>query len=88
MTAGFNSYRALREDVPFVASLRGRRLSMPIMTIAGEQSACNKLAESLRHEARDLVSVIAPGSCHFVAEEVPDFFLATLGDFLAKQAAI
>lgn len=86
MTAGFNYYRALREDVPFVASLRGRKLSMPIMTIAGEHSAGDKLAHSLRDEARDLVSVIAPGSGHFVAEEVPEFFVSKLGDFLAKQA--
>ena len=88
MTAGFNYYRALREDVPFVASLRGRRLPMPVMTIAGEHSAGNKLADSLRNEARDLASVIAPDSGHFVAEEVPDFFVATLGEFLAKQTAI
>jgi hypothetical protein len=32
--------------------------------------------------------LIAPGSGRFVAEEVLDFLLATLGDFLANQGLI
>jgi pimeloyl-ACP methyl ester carboxylesterase len=83
MTAGFNYYRALREDAPYVAALRGRKLRMPVMVIAGRYGVGDKLAEALRDEAADLTSVIAENSGHFVAEEVPDFFCNKLEGFLA-----
>jgi pimeloyl-ACP methyl ester carboxylesterase len=84
MTAGFNYYRSLREDVPIVASLRGRKLTMPVMTIAGEHSAGTKLSEALKDEALNLTSVIAKDCGHFVAEEVPDFFVEQVRKFIAS----
>ena len=84
MTAGFNYYRALRDDAPFVAPLRGRKLAMPVLTIAGRYSAGDKLAESLKAEASNLTSFIAEDSGHFVAEESPDFFIAKLEQFLKE----
>lgn len=83
MTAGFNYYRALREDARLVATLRGRKLRMPVMAIAGRYGVSDKLAEALRDEAADLTSVIAENSGHFVAEEVPDFFCDKVESFLA-----
>jgi pimeloyl-ACP methyl ester carboxylesterase len=82
MTAGFNYYRALREDAPFVATLRGRRLPMPVLTIAGRYGVGDKLAASLRDEAGSLTSIVAEDSGHFVAEEVPEFFRQKLTEFL------
>lgn len=83
MKAGFNYYRALREDAPLVATLRGRKLSMPIMTIGGQYGVGTKLAEALKDEATNLTSVVAKDSGHFVAEEVPDFFVEHVQKFLA-----
>lgn len=83
MTAGFNYYRALPEDARLVATLRGQKLPMPVMTIAGRHSVGDRLAAALRVEAPDLVSVIADDSGHFVAEEAPDFFCEHLEAFLA-----
>jgi len=83
MTAGFNYYRALREDARFVATLRGRKLSMPVMTITGRYGVGDKLANALRAEGDDLTSVIAEDSGHFVAEEVPDQFCLSLESFLS-----
>jgi pimeloyl-ACP methyl ester carboxylesterase len=83
MTAGFNYYRALREDAPFAAALRGRALPMPVLAIAGRHSVGEKLAAALRPEAANLTSVIAEDSGHFVAEESPDFFCDSLERFLS-----
>jgi pimeloyl-ACP methyl ester carboxylesterase len=82
MTAGFNFYRALRDDVPFAATLRNQKLTMPVMAIAGRYGVGEQLADALRPETRDLASVIAPDSGHFVAEEAPDFFCEHLERFL------
>lgn len=82
MTAGFNYYRALREDVPFAATLRDRKLSMPVLAITGRFGVGDKLAASLRAEAGNLTSVVAEDSGHFVAEEVPGIFCETVKRFL------
>ncbi|WP_245512849.1 alpha/beta fold hydrolase [Enterovirga rhinocerotis] len=83
MTAGFNYYRALREDAPLAAELRGRRLPMPVMAVAGRQSGGSRLADSLRAEAPSLTSVIIDDCGHFVAEEAPDPFAKAVETFLA-----
>lgn len=83
MTAGFNYYRALREDAQFVATLRGRKLKMPVMAISGRYGVGDKLAQALRDESPSLTSVVAEESGHFVAEEVPDFFVDQVERFLS-----
>jgi len=82
MTAGFNYYRALREDAVLAASFEGRTLDMPILAIAGRHGVGTKLADGLRQQARNLTAVIAEDSGHFVAEESPDFFCDQVGRFL------
>lgn len=82
MTAGFNYYRALVEDGRLAASFRGNTLTMPVMAMAGRHGVGSKLADVLRSEAPDLISIIAEESGHFVAEEVPDFFQEHLARFL------
>lgn len=85
MTAGFNYYRALREDAALVATLRGQRLAMPVMTITGRQSVGDKLAESLREVAADLTEVVVDDCGHFVAEEQPDIFCEKVENFLVGR---
>jgi pimeloyl-ACP methyl ester carboxylesterase len=82
MTAGFNFYRALRDDVPFAATLRDQKLNMPVMAITGQYGVGERLADALRRETKDLASVIAPDCGHFVAEEAPEFFREHLERFL------
>ena len=84
MTAGFNYYRALKEDIELVKTFTGKKLAMPVLTITGQYSAGNKLAESLAPEAPNLTRVIVPDSGHFVAEEQPKAFVAALKDFIAQ----
>jgi pimeloyl-ACP methyl ester carboxylesterase len=84
MTAGFNYYRGLRDDIPIVAALRGRKLTMPVMTITGQYSAGSRLSDELKDEAPTLKSVIAKDCGHFVAEEVPDFFVEQVQQFMGS----
>ncbi len=82
MTSGFNFYRALKDDVPFAATLRDQKLNMPVMAITGRYGVGVRLADALRPEAKDLTSVITPDCGHFVAEEAPEFFCEHLEKFL------
>jgi pimeloyl-ACP methyl ester carboxylesterase len=84
MTAGFNYYRALREDAPFVATLRDKKFKMPVMTVTGQFGVAGMLAEQLKGEADDLTSHIVEGSGHFVVEEAADFFCKTTREFLTR----
>ncbi|MEP9351408.1 alpha/beta hydrolase [Xanthobacter sp. KR7-225] len=83
MTAGFNYYRALRQDGPFAETLRGKPLAMPVMTISGEYGVANLLPDALAGEAQDLTSDVVPECGHFVVEEAPDFLCERLERFLA-----
>lgn len=83
MTAGFNYYRALREDAPFAATLRGRKLAMPVLAITGRFGVGDKLANALKGEADRLTAVVVEDSGHFVAEESPATFTRELERFLA-----
>jgi pimeloyl-ACP methyl ester carboxylesterase len=82
MTAGFNYYRALRDDALLASSFEGRTLDMPILAIGGRYGVGTKLADGLRKQAANLTAVIAEDSGHFVAEEVPDFFCDQVRHFL------
>jgi pimeloyl-ACP methyl ester carboxylesterase len=82
MTAGFNYYRALRDDAELAASFEGQLLSMPILAIAGRHGVGTKLVDALQRHATNLTAVIAEDSGHFVAEEVPEFFCDQVERFL------
>lgn len=82
MMAGFNYYRALREDAALAASFQGRPLDMPILAITGRHGVGPKLADALRPQASNLTSVIVEDSGHFVPDESPDTFSEQVGQFL------
>jgi len=86
MTAGFNYYRALKEDAELAKTFRTEKLSMPILTITGEYSANDKLAKALKNEAINLKSIIVKNSGHFVAEEQPKEFNQALLSFLSSNS--
>jgi pimeloyl-ACP methyl ester carboxylesterase len=82
MEAGFAYYRALPEDAALAAELRQRRLTLPILAIAGRHGVGPRLAEALRAEADRVESVIVEECGHFVAEEAPGSFREALRRFL------
>ena len=83
MTAGFNYYRALLEDADFVASLSGKRLTMPVLTIGGEHAVAGHLYKALEGRSDDITNKIAEGSGHYVPEEMPEFIVEQIVDFAA-----
>lgn len=83
MTAGFNLYRTLPQDAELVASFGGRRLDIPVLTIAGRYSVGDRLATAMRARASVLESAIAQESGHFVAEEDPAFFCNQVAKFFS-----
>ncbi|MCJ2029553.1 alpha/beta hydrolase [Methylobacterium sp. J-043] len=83
MTAGFNFYRALRADAALMASLRDRRLMMPVMTIGGRQSIGGKLADAVAPRCDRHVGVVIEDCGHFVAEEAESAFCEHLDRFLS-----
>jgi pimeloyl-ACP methyl ester carboxylesterase len=83
MTAGFNYYRALLEDADFVASLSGKRLTMPVLTIGGEHAVAGHLYKALEGRSDDITNKIAQGSGHYVPEEMPEFTVEQIVDFAA-----
>ena len=83
MTAGFNYYRALTEDARFLQSLPSKKLKMPVLAIGGGHGVGTKLADTLRPDVENLVSIVAEDSGHFVPEEVPDLFHKTVREFLS-----
>jgi pimeloyl-ACP methyl ester carboxylesterase len=83
MTAGFNYYRALRVDIPYVKALEATKITVPVLTIAGRHGVGDGLHTALLPTADNLVGLIAENSGHFVAEEDPEFFCTTLERFLS-----
>jgi pimeloyl-ACP methyl ester carboxylesterase len=55
---------------------------MPVLTIAGAESAGELVGDSLALVADDLRSVIVPDCGHFPAEEAPQEMVAILREFL------
>lgn len=85
MTAGFNYYRALKEDAAFVETFKGEKLTMPVLAITGAHSAGDKLSKALAGETLSLQSIIVEDSGHFVAEEQPEIFQQAVLNFLSNK---
>ena len=82
MTAGFNYYRALKEDAALVEIFHNKKLLMPVLTITGQYSVGDKLPKALANEAISLKSIIVANSGHFVPEEAPEIFNLSVLKFL------
>lgn len=82
MTAGFNYYRALKEDVALAKTFHDKKLTMPVLTISGDHSVGDKLSKALVNETTSLKSIIVENSGHFVAEEAPEIFNVAVINFL------
>lgn len=81
MTAGFNFYRTMIADAEFASSLRGAKLTMPVLAIAGRHSTGERMRTKLQSSADSLISVVAEACGHFVAEKQPEFFCEQIERF-------
>jgi pimeloyl-ACP methyl ester carboxylesterase len=82
LRACFEFYRAIDTTIEQNTARRRHRLRMPVLTIAGAESAGELVGDSLALVADDLRSVIVPDCGHFPAEEAPQEMVAILREFL------
>lgn len=82
LRAGFELYRSLRTDAEDnLASVRRRRLPMPVLAIGGEAASGPAVARSLRPATDDLTEVVVAGAGHWLIHEQPDQVAAELIQF-------
>ncbi len=85
MTAGFNYYRALPQDIALVKTFKGKKLTMPILAISGKYGVGDKLPEGLINKTTFLQVIIFKDSGHFVAEEDSKEFNTIIMKFFEKN---
>ena len=59
------------------------KLTLPVLTIAGELSLGELMAVEMRGVAEHVTSAVLPGAGHYVPEEDPEGVLAAMRPFLA-----
>lgn len=84
LRGGFAQYRTLLQDGKENRELLQRHLPMPVLAVGGATGQGTALGESLAPYADQVTTIVAPAS-HFIQEEVPDWLLATLADFLTTS---
>lgn len=74
MTAGFNYYRAMRQDVKDHKKFREQgELEMPILVFGGDTGRGNTALESWKKMANNVSGGVAEGCGHWIAEERPEW---------------
>lgn len=84
MTAGFNYYRALKEDAALAQSFDKQKLLMPVLTISGRYGVAEKLPQALKDSTTSLDILVIEESGHFVVHEAPEKFNIELIRFVEK----
>jgi pimeloyl-ACP methyl ester carboxylesterase len=78
----FQMYRAFTTTAAQNEQRKTRRLTMPVLALAGTQSSGDMVAATVKLVAEDVQSVVFdPG--HWIAEQAPDQVLEALTAFLA-----
>ncbi|MBV9354242.1 MAG: alpha/beta hydrolase [Chloroflexi bacterium] len=85
--ASFAMYRALDTTIAQNVQRKSQQLSLPVMAIGGGHSLGQQVADTMKLGARDVQSLVIPGSAHYPAEETPDDLLNALTAFLAPYRA-
>ncbi|WP_197379733.1 alpha/beta fold hydrolase [Mycolicibacterium mengxianglii] len=81
---GFAPYQEIGTTIEQNARRKQQRLSLPVLTIAGERSTGDVVAATMDPVADNVhAHVVIAGCGHFPAEEAPTEVLAALEDFLA-----
>lgn len=89
MTAGFNYYRAMRQDVKDHQVFRAEGpLEMPILVFGGDTGRGNSALESWKKMATNVDGGIAEGCGHWIAEERPEWTGTQFCDFFFAQSSL
>ncbi|WP_258342427.1 alpha/beta fold hydrolase [Saccharopolyspora gregorii] len=84
LRASFDYYRAIDSIIEQNLVRRERKLTLPVLTIAGSESIGEGMAAEIGAVATDVTSVVLQGAGHYVPEEDPVGMLAAMRPFLAE----
>jgi pimeloyl-ACP methyl ester carboxylesterase len=88
MRAGFNLYRAIRQDVlDNEAFIAAGKLNMPVLCYGGTRGRGMGAIESWRRVATDVRGGIAENCGHWIPEERPEWVVEQLLAFFAQEPA-
>jgi pimeloyl-ACP methyl ester carboxylesterase len=82
MRAGWAYFAAWPQTAKDFAELAQNKLTMPVLTIAGDKSMGEVLGEQLRLVATDVTVIVLKDTGHWVLEEQPQQTIAALMKFL------
>lgn len=82
MRAGFSYFSDFEKDAADFGPMSKTRLTMPVLTIAGEKSAGAFVGDQARLYATNVQSVIVKGSGHWLIDEAPEQVVPALVSFI------
>lgn len=82
MRAGFSYFSDFERDAADFGPMSQTKLSMPVLTIAGEKSAGAFLGTQAQLYATNVKSIIVPGSGHWLIDEKPEVVVPALVAFI------
>lgn len=83
LRCSFEFYRALDVTIEQNRRRAKRRLTLPVLAIAGARGSGGLVGDTMRLAADEVESLILPDCGHYPAEEAPEAMLAALNPFLA-----
>jgi pimeloyl-ACP methyl ester carboxylesterase len=84
--AGYNYYRAFPQNASDNQAKASPKLTIPVLAMGGQYSFGAGIAASFDNVATDVHAVVAPGSGHFIPEEVPGFLSECAELFFSASA--
>lgn len=88
MKAGFEWFHALPQDAKDNQEFSKKKLAMPVLSIGGEKSLGEKLAQSTKIVAPQAQTIVLPNTGHWLLEENPKSTLQALDDFLKDKTSM
>jgi pimeloyl-ACP methyl ester carboxylesterase len=88
MRAGWAYFAAFPETARAFAELAKTKLTMPVLSIAGEKASGNALGEQMKLVATNVRSIVVKGAGHWLIDERPDETLTALEQFLEQPARV
>jgi pimeloyl-ACP methyl ester carboxylesterase len=82
MRAGFSYFSDFEKDAADFGPMSQTKLTMPVLSIAGEKSAVTFLGNQARLYATNVQSVIIQGSGHWLIDEAPEQVVPALVAFI------
>jgi pimeloyl-ACP methyl ester carboxylesterase len=85
MRAGFEVFRNFEQDAKDFAQFAGRKLTMPMLVLAGEKASGEFLIEQGRLVDTNVNGVVIKGKGHWLMEEAPQQVIPQLVAFINKS---